>query len=113
MSSATINYRGIEETPEGSEAEFWHRGIKCRYTRFASSGKPNLFGRPALALSGEYGRRWLADACTSALEESLTAARANETEANRQERIARYQARSALAKEAMSAKAKPARKRDW
>jgi hypothetical protein len=108
-----IPYRDIEEMPEGVQFEFRFDHRFHRWTRFRSDGRANTFGRPAVALAGAFGRAWLADACTTALEDSLYARRLWESEADKADRIARRKEKDKTAAEAATARAKPARRRDW
>lgn len=106
-------YRDVEEMPEGTPFEFYYRGRTIKATRFASDGKNRTYGCPNLALNGEYGRAILADALGRTLEDAMANLRAFETEAQRQARLAHQRDKSALVKEAMAAKSKPARKARW
>lgn len=106
-------WRSIDEVPEGTPFEFRYRGRVYKAVRFRSDGKQHTYGRPNVALNGEFGRAILADALGRTLEDSLTAVRSFETESQRQARLAVQREKNALIKEAMAAKSKPARKERW
>lgn len=106
-------WRSIDEVPEGTPFEFRYRGRTYSAVRFKSEGNQRTYGMPNVALNGEFGRAILADALGRTLEDSLTAVRSFETESQRQARLAVQRQKSALVKEAMAAKSKPARKARW
>jgi hypothetical protein len=112
--SGPIKYTPIHEMPVGVPFEVWGRGGKrVTITRFKSDGRPNNYGKRMIALEGDYARMWITDPCTMAVEESIHAARMNETEQQRLDRIARRRARDKLNAEAVTAKSQPARRRAW
>lgn len=105
---------GIETRPEGEPFEFWYGGKKHTWTRFRSDGRMRAVGLNAPAqLVGSYARALLGDALGQTLLEALERQRANETETERAERLARTKRREALAAADREAHYRPARTRDW
>lgn len=115
MSAGGFVYRGVDEMPEGVPFEMFSVAArkKITVTRFKSDGKANNYGRYGVALVGDYARAWLSDPCGQAVDESLHAHRLNETKQHHEDRMARRKAKDVMAREAMTAKTRPARRRDW
>lgn len=108
-----IRYIDVERYPLGVEAYFHHEGRRHYVTRLESDGTANNYGRASIALIGAFARAWIADPCTRALEDSLHSKRLWESDADRDERIARRRAREQLQREHAEAKSKKVRRRDW
>lgn len=113
--SAPIQYRAVHEMPEGVPFEIWlpYGHKKITVTRFKSDGKVNSYGRRMFALEGSYAHAWICDPCGQAIDESLHAARLNESKTAHEDRMARRKAKDQLAAEAQKAKSQPPRRRAW
>lgn len=107
-------FGGIENRPEGEPFEFWYGGKRHTWTRYRSDGRMRFVGLNApVQLVGSYARALLGDALGQTLLEALERQRANETESERAERLARVKRREALNAAEREASNRPARTRDW
>ena len=94
---------------------FWFRGRQYEATVASSAERIDRLlercGGVVYDLRGEFGRAWLADPCTQALNEGLHAARLAEDKASAAARAERRRAKAALAEE--EAEARRQRARTW
>lgn len=91
----------------GQPITFWHRGTlhQARVSKTAIGTRRLLEAHQGCVfqLVGDFGRAWIADPCTQALQESLYEARRSDDEAARRERAARRKVKAELAEEAAQA----------
>lgn len=89
---------------------FWYRGHAFQAAVSKSAGFKALLGsmpegsNSLIPLEGEYGRAWIADPCSMALQEGLHGARMAEDKHAAADRQARRQAKAALLEEEAAAR---------
>lgn len=97
-----------EVTMAPKAIRFYFRGREHLAEVSSSNIRPDRLARESgggyHTLRGEFGRAWIADACTMALQEGLEGARASETALAAAARQERRRARLALAEEAATAR---------